>query len=374
MKQSILVAWLAVLGLSAFADEAPITGVDSWGYRRALPAVVNPVARSPLQQVLSLRGERFFLNDKPLFLRGFGDGFVYPLTMVSPASKEEHLRQLRIAPAAGFNYVRLHTHCELPEYFEAADEAGIMIQPELPYYGDYPTEAFIFDPIRDATELYRHYRRYVSFTTYCTGNEGLLGKPLDKEIYRYVKRLDPYRLMIHQDGNYNDAGNSDFRNGPINVWQPGSFACDAPFVAHEYLNLGAKQDPRIADRFTGPWMPPVTPAARDGWLKGGGARPALGRRDSGRLARAAARLPETRRRGRPLRPRLRQLRLLDHRRYGEGRVLDRALRRRTSAARTPSGAARTNAPRSGMCATRRPKSTAPARSPCRPSDSRPANP
>jgi len=219
---------------------------------------------------IEVRGERFFLNNKPFFVRGFGDDFVYPLTMVSPASKAEHLKHLMLARAAGFNYVRLHTHCELPEYFEAADEAGVMIQPELPYYGDYPTEAFTFDPIRDLTELYQHYRRYVSFTTYCTGNEGLLGKPLDKEIYQLSKRRDPDRLMIHQDGTFNTAENSDFRNGPINVWEPGSFKCDAPFVAHEYLNLCVKQDPRIEARFSGSWMPPITQETRDGWLKEAG--------------------------------------------------------------------------------------------------------
>ncbi len=219
---------------------------------------------------IEVRGDRFFLNNKPFFARGFGDDFVYPLTVVSPASKEEHLKHLKIARAAGFNYVRLHTHCELPEYFEAADEVGIMIQPELPYYGDYPTEAFTFDPMRDLTELYHHYRRYVSFTTYCTGNEGLLGKPLDKEIYKLAKQLDPDRLMIHQDGNCNNAENSDFRNGPVNVWEPGSFKCDAPFVAHEYLNLGVKQDARNESRFIGGWMPPVSQASRDQLLQSSG--------------------------------------------------------------------------------------------------------
>ncbi len=219
---------------------------------------------------IEVRGEQFFLNNKPLFMRGYGDDFVYPITIVSPASKDEHLKRLKVAHDAGFNYVRLHTHCELPEYFEAADEIGIMIQPELPYYGDYPTEAFTFDPMRDLKELYYHYRRYVSFTTYCMGNEGLLGKPLDKEIYQLAKRLDPDRLVIHQDGTFNTAENSDFRNGPIRVWEPGSFKCDAPFIAHEYLNLCIKQDPRIESQFSGGWMPPVTQTIRDGWLKEAG--------------------------------------------------------------------------------------------------------
>jgi beta-galactosidase len=215
---------------------------------------------------LEARGERFYLNGKPFFVRGYGDDFVYPLSLVSPASREEHLRHFRAAREAGFVYVRLHTHCELPEYFEAADEAGVLVQPELPYYGDYPTEAFAFDPVRDLKELVTHYRRHVSLATYCMGNEGLLGKPLGIEIYKLLKRIDPDRLVLHQDGDYNTAENSDFRSGPINVWRPGSVRRDAPFIAHEYLNLSVKQDPRLAPRFSGVMMPPVPLETRDAWL------------------------------------------------------------------------------------------------------------
>jgi len=217
-----------------------------------------------------VRGDRFYFNNTPCFIRGYGDDFVYPLTLVSPASREEHLRHFRTARQAGFMYVRLHTHCELPEYFEAADEAGVLVQPELPYYGDYPTEAFTFDPIRDLKELITHYRRHVSLATYCMGNEGTLGRPLGIQIYKLVKQLDPDRLVLHQDGTFNTAENSDFRNGPINAWQPGSFACDAPFVAHEYLNLSVKQDPRLAAKFSGVMLPPVPIETRDDWLTDAG--------------------------------------------------------------------------------------------------------
>ncbi|MCX6929621.1 MAG: hypothetical protein NT154_41365, partial [Verrucomicrobia bacterium] len=217
-----------------------------------------------------VRGDRFFFNNKPFFVRGYGDDFVYPLTLVSPASREEHLKHLKAAREAGFVYVRLHTHCELPEYFEAADEAGVLVQPELPYYGDYPTEAFTFDPIRDLKELITHYRRYVSLATYCMGNEGTLGRPLGTEIYKLIKQLDPDRLVLHQDGTFNTRENSDFRNGPITVWQPGSFACDAPFIAHEYLNLSVKQDPRLAPKFSGAMLPPVPLETRDQWIRNAG--------------------------------------------------------------------------------------------------------
>lgn len=208
---------------------------------------------------LEVRGDRFYLNGLPYFLRGYGDDYVYPMTLISPPDREEHLKHLRIARQAGFNYVRYHTHCEIPECFEAADEAGILIQPELPYYHDITPEGFEFDPMRDIAELYRHYRRYVSFAAYSTGNEGHLGSPLDRDIYQWAKQTDPDRLFQHQDGGCNTRENADFfsPNGyglatSIVPWAPGTFdALEVPFIAHEYLNLGIKLDPRLAPRFTG---------------------------------------------------------------------------------------------------------------------------
>ena len=217
-----------------------------------------------------VRGNRFYLNNRPYFLRGYGDDWVYPVTLVSPADRETHLEHFRVIKEAGFNYVRLHTHCELPEFFEAADEAGIMVQPELPYYHDITTEAFDFDPLHDLQELCVHFRRYVSFAAYSLGNEGHLGSPLDVEIYRWVKANDPDRLIQHQDGGCNitegERKNADFDtpNGyygatSILPWPRGTFDyLNAPFVAHEYMNLAAKMDPRSEPLFTGGLPAPRT--------------------------------------------------------------------------------------------------------------------
>ncbi len=211
-------------------------------------------------------GDKFYLNGQPYFLRGYGDDFVYPMTLNSPADKDYHVKNMKVIKEAGFNYVRLHTHCEIPEYFEAADEVGILVQPELPYYHDITTEAFIFDPLRDVRELFEHYRRYVSFASYSLGNEGHLGSPLDKQIYQWVKKNDPDRILQHQDGGCNTPENSDYDSpngytGPSSIlpWAPGAFDyLKRPFIAHEYMNLGIKLDPRLSPRFTG-IMPPYRP-------------------------------------------------------------------------------------------------------------------
>ncbi len=227
---------------------------------------------------IEVRGGEFYLNGHPYFLRGFGDDSVYPLTGLPPADRETHLAHLRKAHAAGFNFVRLHTHCEVPEYFEAADEAGIMVQAELPYYTDIPTEAFTFDPMRDLRELHAHYRRHPSFAVYCGGNEGRLGPYVEKAMYAFVKRTDPDRLVIHQDGDRcawlerdddegsNDPGNSDYDVGPRDVWPHGSFNTGRPFVCHEYLNLCVKQDTRLAPLYMGAWAAPDSRADRAKWL------------------------------------------------------------------------------------------------------------
>ncbi len=207
-----------------------------------------------------VRGGDFYLNNKPYFVRGYGDDFIYPLTLVSPASRETHREHLLLAKSYGFAYVRHHTHCELPEFYEAADELGIMVQPELPYYGPTPSAANpdYFKPKEDLEELFTHYRRYVSLATYCTGNEGHLGSPIDREVYRLAKRLDPTRLALHQDGGQNQKENSDFHQGPTIPWESGTQNASWPFTAHEYLNLATQEDPRLAGKYSGALLPPVT--------------------------------------------------------------------------------------------------------------------
>ena len=218
---------------------------------------------------LETRGKEFYLNGKPFYVRGFGDDSVYPLTGLSPADRDFHRANLAKVREAGFNFVRLHTHCELPEYFEAADELGILVQAELPYYSDVPTEGFEFDPVRDVTELWRNYRRHPSFAVYSMGNEGSFGEALDRRIHDYVKAMDPDRLKINQDchnASINPPEAADYRGGPIREWPRGSVDPDRPFVTHEYLNLCIKLDSRGEADYTGAWLPPVTREARAAWL------------------------------------------------------------------------------------------------------------
>ena len=199
-----------------------------------------------------VRGGEFYLNNRPFYIRGCGWHNIQPITGVQNPDKDDILRKMRKVKAAGFNYARFHTRCEIPEFFEAADEAGFMLQPELPYYNDFPCDYPVMDPLGDAKELFEHYRRYVSFAAYSGGNEGSFGEILAKRLYSEIRARDPNRLVVEQDGGgLPIAGTGDFESGPFTSWAPGSFNPSRPFVAHEYMNLCVKADPRIGELFTG---------------------------------------------------------------------------------------------------------------------------
>ena len=216
---------------------------------------------------LEVRGKDFYLNGKPFFVRGCGDNAVYPETGVSPADKDYHLKHLKLLRSAGFNYVRTHTHFEQPEYFDAADEAGVLLAPELAYYADECNDHFDYDPLRDAYDAFVTFRRNVSFAVRGCGNEGTLGDSAGYLIYRFHKELDPDRLAIEQDGGSYlrpdwGKGACDFCSGPLTSWRRGAIDPSVPMVAHEYLNLAAKADCRDAADWSGVLMPPATRETR----------------------------------------------------------------------------------------------------------------
>ena len=233
---------------------------------------------------LEVRGKEVFLNGKPFFFRGAGWHPLDPIHGYFPADREIFLKRARQIRAAGFNFVRNHTTINMPEFFEACDEAGLMVQPELPYYGDWSSDGQRFDPCGDAEALYLHYRRHPSFSVYSFGNEGYFGQYLSRRLYEEVKARDPDRLVNGQDCGIaigvpiNEPGASDFATAPYKFAAPGAWAPDRPYIYHEYINSSVKLDSRVADGFTGVWAPPISRADRLTFLQKSGLDHAWGDR------------------------------------------------------------------------------------------------
>ena len=239
------------------------------------------------------RDGKIFLNNRPYFIRGAGDDHVYAMTVCSPTDRKIHRKHLQTARDYGVNYIRHHTHTELPEFYNVADELGIMIQAELPYWG---MNSWIkppqlthmsrgdIRPQEELLDLIHHYRRYISLATYCFGNEGDMADPvyknppascadyfdlqnlpsLDIQLYQLAKKLDPARLVIHNDGGHNNThDNSDIHQSNSHYRHiPGQYGIadpyDWPHLNHEYMSYSVQEDPRLASKYTGGFLPNLT--------------------------------------------------------------------------------------------------------------------
>lgn len=208
---------------------------------------------------LERSGHDILLNGKKHLMRGFGDDYIYPLTISSPASLDYHKKHLALAHSYGFTFVRHHTHAENPEYYQAADEVGIMIQAGLPYEGIRPSPPGSYQPLDDLNELIHQYRRHVSLSVYSMGNEGIHAQQYRRPLFQYAKAMDPSRLVMHQDGGENYEGISDLKGGPVNVpVTEAAVAGTMPVILHEYLNLCGPADPRLEPSYTGAEAPPYS--------------------------------------------------------------------------------------------------------------------
>ena len=121
---------------------------------------------------------RLMLNGYTLFLRGEHDPGSFPLTGYPSMKKEDWLRIFRTGKEYGLNHWRFHSWCPPEAAFEAADEVGIYLQPELPLFSqkwentlmgqDSVRDEFLFSELRRILDTYGN---HPSFLLMCMGNE-----------------------------------------------------------------------------------------------------------------------------------------------------------------------------------------------------------
>ena len=72
----------------------------------------------------------FFLNNHPLFLHGYGDDSVFPHSLAPPLDYSYYKERTQRMKGLGFNYVRHHSAFLPVEYFSAACDTGLFLEPE----------------------------------------------------------------------------------------------------------------------------------------------------------------------------------------------------------------------------------------------------
>jgi len=252
-------------------------------------------------------GNRMKINGKAVFLRGRTDSANYPLTGYAPMDKAGWRRVFSITKAWGINHYRFHSWCPPKAAFEAADELGVYLQPEIPSkrsgykvpenkdaavhnidrldVGTTGTKVELYDYAKREGELiFRNFGNHPSFVMFTLGNE--LGRNEGMfEMVAHFKQTDPRHLYAQGSNNmhWNPSlaeGDDfwvtgkvqkdshplrgsfavlDFKDAPIETFPPSTMfdfhesieGVPVPMIGHETGQFQVYPDYRDIPKFTG---------------------------------------------------------------------------------------------------------------------------
>ncbi len=154
------------------------------------------------------RGNQFSWNGRTAILRGSHDAMGFPLTGYPAMDVESWIRIYQTLKAYGLNHVRFHSVCPPEAAFTAADLVGIIVQAELPAWGEIgetaPGTAFLR---AELTRIIKAYGNHPSFALMAMGNEHSGNWTVLGDFVDQGKRLDSRRL-------YAATSNPYIRKGP----------------------------------------------------------------------------------------------------------------------------------------------------------------
>ena len=155
----------------------------------------------------SAQGSQFTLNGRPLFLRGTHDAGAVPLTGRPPMTVEEWRNIYRICKNHGLNHVRYHSFCPPEEAFAAADEEGILIQAELPYWGNVKEDWEGTPYLRQEMDrILASYGNHPSFALMSMGNEHSGNWDTLAAFVEHGKQTDPRHRYAATSNAYQRSG------------------------------------------------------------------------------------------------------------------------------------------------------------------------
>ena len=155
------------------------------------------------------QGRSLLCNGREVFLRGKHDGLIFPHTGYAPTDVGSWHKVLQTARDYGVNHYRFHTCCPPDAAFTAADELGVAMSPELPFWGtiheegkegyDAAEREFL---IAEGFRILREFGHHPSFVFLSMGNE-LWGskKALNRMLADY-RAFDPDKLYISGANNF----------------------------------------------------------------------------------------------------------------------------------------------------------------------------
>lgn len=185
--------------------------------------------------------QRLTLNQRVFFLRGEANCCVFPEEGHPPMTVEEWKQVLGIYAEYGVNCMRFHSWCPPQAAFQAADEMGIMMQPELSDWNfkNALTEEESYQYYRlELTSILDYFANHPSFVMLTLGNElktDEIGHQNMDKLLQLAKKQDSTRFYANSsNGHYGEIGTdkeSDFYTSAA-YYQEMLRATSSPMIGH----------------------------------------------------------------------------------------------------------------------------------------------
>ena len=125
---------------------------------------------------ISIRNRQFYINNRPIWLRGTVENCNFPLTGYPPVDVESWIAIFRKCKEYGINHMRFHSYCPPEAAFEAADIVGLYLQPEGPSWPNHGVllgNGMTIDKylLEETRRMVDEYGNHPSFTMLAAGNE-----------------------------------------------------------------------------------------------------------------------------------------------------------------------------------------------------------
>jgi beta-mannosidase len=202
---------LYTVRVETFADELLRQRIDSWEFRWGLRS-------------FELRDWIPYLNGVRMFLKGNN----YPPgdTRIATMTRERYMQDLQLAKDAHMNFMRVHAHVEKSEFYDVADEMGILLWQDFPLQWGYAHE-ILPEAERQAALMARMLFNHPSIGIYCMHNEPIHivdtkdhslpslwnagvssyvrswdRSVMDKKLQQVVEQIDSTRPVIRASGKW----------------------------------------------------------------------------------------------------------------------------------------------------------------------------
>ena len=204
---------------------------------------------------VTVRDWQWWVNGEPIFVMGANHG---PTRMaLADATREELARDVELAKLANLDLLRVHAHVTRPEFYEAADAAGLLLWQDFPLQWGYSRGARK-QAARQARKMVDRLGHHPSIGIWCAHNEPLAvdfqpGEPvapkaaarvgasmflpswnkdvLDRSVSHAIHRADPTRTVVVHSGVFPGVGSGGTDSHLYFGWYHGQMDGLAPALA-----------------------------------------------------------------------------------------------------------------------------------------------